>query len=66
VGADLTEVLLATLLNQQGMPYALATYSDLFDQTRKVEQLLDETDCVFVSTFLRDALRSEADESHAF
>jgi hypothetical protein len=31
-----------------------------------VEQLLDETDCVFVSTFLRDALRPEADESRAF
>jgi anaerobic magnesium-protoporphyrin IX monomethyl ester cyclase len=52
---DLTEVLLATLLSQQGMPYALATYSDLFDQPRLVEQLLAETDCVFVSTtFLRD------------
>ncbi len=52
---DLTEVLLATLLKQLGMPYALATYGDLFDQTRRVEQLLAETDCVFVSTtFLRD------------
>ncbi len=52
---DLTEVLLATLLKEHGMPYSLATYSDLFDQTGKVEQLLSETDCVFVSTtFLRD------------
>lgn len=52
---DLTEVLLATLLKQQGMPYALATYGDLFDRLRMVEQLLDETDCVFISTtFLRD------------
>lgn len=52
---DLTEVLLATLLNQQGMAYALATYSELFDEPRKVEQLLAGTDCVFVSTtFLRD------------
>jgi hypothetical protein len=52
---DLTEVLLATLLKEQGIAYALATYSDLFDRTRLVEQLLSETDCVFVSTtFLRD------------
>jgi len=52
---DLTEVLLATLLKQRGMPYALATYGDLFDRPRMVEQLLAETDCVFVSTtFLRD------------
>ncbi|HEY1758535.1 MAG TPA: radical SAM protein [Bryobacteraceae bacterium] len=52
---DLTEVLLATLLKQQEMAYALATYSDLFDQPRLVEQLLAETDCIFVSTtFLRD------------
>lgn len=52
---DLTEVLLATLLKQQEMRYALATYSDLFDQPRLVEQLLAETDCIFVSTtFLRD------------
>jgi anaerobic magnesium-protoporphyrin IX monomethyl ester cyclase len=52
---DLTEVLLATLLKRQGMPYALATYGDLFDRPRIVEQLLADTDCVFVSTtFLRD------------
>ena len=52
---DLTEVLLATLLEQHGMPYSLATYGDLFDQPRLVEQMLAETDCVFVSTtFLRD------------
>jgi anaerobic magnesium-protoporphyrin IX monomethyl ester cyclase len=52
---DLTEVVLATLLNKQGMPYSLVTYSDLFDETRMVEQLLCETNCVFVSTtFLRD------------
>ena len=52
---DLTEVVLATLLQQAGMPYALATYGDLFDRPRQVRKLLDETDCVFVSsTFLRD------------
>jgi anaerobic magnesium-protoporphyrin IX monomethyl ester cyclase len=52
---DLTEVVLATLLQQAGMPYALATYDDLFAHPRRVRRLLEETDCVFVSTtFLRD------------
>jgi anaerobic magnesium-protoporphyrin IX monomethyl ester cyclase len=52
---DLTEVLLATLLRQQGLPYMLATYDDLFDRPRLMEQLLGEADCVFASTtFLRD------------
>ncbi len=52
---DLTEVLLATLLKREGMPYALATCSDLFDRPSMVDRLLSETDCAFVSTtFLRD------------
>jgi anaerobic magnesium-protoporphyrin IX monomethyl ester cyclase len=52
---DLTEVVLATMLQQARMPYALATYGDLFDHPRRVRRLLDESDCVFVSTtFLRD------------
>jgi len=52
---DLAEVLLATLLNHEGVPYKLATYADLFDRPRWMEQLLGDTDCVFVSTtFLRD------------
>jgi anaerobic magnesium-protoporphyrin IX monomethyl ester cyclase len=52
---DLTEVVLATMLQRAGMPYALATYGDLFDRPSYVRGLLDETDCVFVSTtFLRD------------
>jgi len=52
---DLTEVVLATALQQAGMPYALATYGDLFDRPSHVRGLLDETDCVFISTtFLRD------------
>ena len=52
---DLTEVLLATLLRQQGVPYTLATYGDLFDRPRVMAQLLREADCVFASTtFLRD------------
>jgi len=52
---DLTEVLLATLLKREGMPYALATCSDLFEKPAVANQFLSETDCVFVSTtFLRD------------
>lgn len=52
---DLTEVLLATLLRQQGMPYMLATYGELFDGSHRMERLLGEADCVFASTtFLRD------------
>jgi len=52
---DLTEVLLATLLRQQRMPYMLATYGDLFDRPHAMEQLVGEADCVFASTtFLRD------------
>src|SRR4051794_11929546 len=52
---DLTEVLLATLLHQEGMSYRLATYGDLFERPRLMDRLLGETDCVFVSTtFLRD------------
>src|SRR6266700_3702228 len=52
---DLTEVVLATLLKQQGVPYALATYGDLFDRPAFTDRLLAESDCVFVSTtFLRD------------
>ena len=52
---DLTEVLLATLLNQAGMEHVVATYADLFDRPQYVETLLAETSCVFFSTtFLRD------------
>jgi anaerobic magnesium-protoporphyrin IX monomethyl ester cyclase len=52
---DLTEVLLATLLRREGIPYELATYGDMFEQSDRVDKLLSETDCVFASTtFLRD------------
>ncbi len=52
---DLTEVVLATALHHAGMPFALATYGDLFDRPRRMRELLAESDCVFVSTtFLRD------------
>src|SRR5262245_55884286 len=52
---DLTEVVLATLLDQQGVPYDLATYDDLFARPEWIARRLDECDCVFASsTFLRD------------
>lgn len=52
---DLTEVLLATLLRRAGMEYEVATYAELFDRPRRIDKLLQETDCVFFSTtFLRD------------
>ena len=51
----LTEVVLATLLRQEGMAYELATYSDLFVDSARMERMLQRTSCVFVSTtFLRD------------
>jgi radical SAM superfamily enzyme YgiQ (UPF0313 family) len=51
----LTEVLLATLLRREDMPYELATYSDLFADSARMQRMLDSTSCVFVSTtFLRD------------
>lgn len=55
VSPDLTEVVLATLLDRQGIPYEVATYSDLFAEPKRLDRLLDETTCVFASTtFLRD------------
>ncbi len=52
---DLTEVVLATLLNQAGMGYSLATYGDLFDRPGMVDKLVEEADCIFFSTtFLSD------------
>lgn len=52
---DLTEVVLATLLRDAGIPYAIATYGDLFADPKGTARLLDETSCVFASaTLLRD------------
>ncbi|MGH9723182.1 MAG: B12-binding domain-containing radical SAM protein [Bryobacteraceae bacterium] len=52
---DLTEVVLATLLHQQGVPYVLATYDDLFARPDWAARQLAECDCVLASTtFLRD------------
>jgi anaerobic magnesium-protoporphyrin IX monomethyl ester cyclase len=49
---ELTEAVLATLLEQNGMPYVCATYSELFSCPRHMQRLLHETDCVFASTTL--------------
>jgi anaerobic magnesium-protoporphyrin IX monomethyl ester cyclase len=52
---ELTEVVLATALRQQGMDCAVATVDDIFAKDARVHALLDECDCVFLScTLLRD------------
>lgn len=52
---ELTEVVLATLLAQEGMAYASTTVDEVFANTRRVRALLDECCCVFLSaTLLRD------------
>ena len=51
---DLTEVLLATLLKGQGMPYSLATYSDLFDQPASSTGSSRNRLRFVSTTFLRD------------
>ncbi len=52
---ELTEVVLATLLEAASMPYEIASVADLFNHEGRCEQLLADTDCVFLSsTLLRD------------
>lgn len=52
---ELTEVVLATLLRDAGLPYRLITYAELFADPRAARRLLAETCCVFASTtLLRD------------
>lgn len=52
---DLTEVVLTTLLEAEGLTYRTATYADLFSDRARVRRLLDEAGCVFASsTLLRD------------
>lgn len=52
---SLTEVLLATLLERAGVPYERLTVSALFIRAARVERLLRETECVFLSTtYLHD------------
>lgn len=52
---ELTEALLATLLEQEGMPFELVSVNDLFSNKKLREKVLRECDAVFVSTtLLRD------------
>lgn len=52
---ELTEVILATLLEAAGMKYEVTTIDDLFSDAGLRTRLLQETNCVFLSTtLLRD------------
>lgn len=52
---ELTETLIATLLKQEEMPFAVASINDLFSNKKLREELLAECSCVFISTtLLRD------------
>jgi anaerobic magnesium-protoporphyrin IX monomethyl ester cyclase len=52
---ELTEVVLATALRHEGMPYASASVDDVFSQNARMRELLAECNCVFLSaTLLRD------------
>jgi radical SAM superfamily enzyme YgiQ (UPF0313 family) len=51
----LTEIVLATLLNQAGLPSERMKLDTLFADPARADQLLNETQCVFVSsTYLHD------------
>lgn len=55
VTPELTEVVLATALRDEGMPYATASVDDVFSQNARMRRLLDECNCIFLSaTLLRD------------
>jgi anaerobic magnesium-protoporphyrin IX monomethyl ester cyclase len=55
VTPELTEVVLATALRAESMPYATASVDDVFGQNARMRQLLDECNCIFLSaTLLRD------------
>ncbi len=52
---ELAEVVLATLLNQENIPYETITIAELFEHKNKTDKLLNECDCIFLSTtLLRD------------
>jgi radical SAM superfamily enzyme YgiQ (UPF0313 family) len=52
---ELTEVMLATLLNLENIPFECLNFDDLFNGTHQAEKKLKECSTVFVSTtFLRD------------
>jgi len=49
---ELTEVVLATLLEREGIDYVLASYTNLYSDPEERERVLAETSCVFASTTL--------------
>jgi anaerobic magnesium-protoporphyrin IX monomethyl ester cyclase len=52
---ELTEVVLTTALRQQGMAFAVTTVDEVFASAVRLQSLLAECDCVFLScTLLRD------------
>ena len=52
---ELTEVVLATALRQEGMAYASASVDEVFGRGARMRRLLAECNCVFLSaTLLRD------------
>lgn len=52
---ELTEVVLTTLLKQEGMPYATASIDDVFSRSSSMDEMLVQCNCVFLSTtLLRD------------
>jgi anaerobic magnesium-protoporphyrin IX monomethyl ester cyclase len=52
---SLTEVVLATLLHQEGLPYERMELDEIFSAPEEVERKLAATDCVFLSsTYLHD------------
>ncbi len=52
---ELTEVILATLLENEGMPYEVTTYGELFSNPNQAKKQLERCNCVFASsTLLRD------------
>jgi anaerobic magnesium-protoporphyrin IX monomethyl ester cyclase len=52
---ELTEVVLTTLLKQEGMEYATASVDDVFGHSPRMEEMIGQCNCVFLSaTLLRD------------
>lgn len=49
---ELTEVVLADLLEREGMAFEAITYDQIFSDAARVEKLLEETEVVFASTTL--------------
>lgn len=55
VTPELTEVVLTTLLRQEGIDYAVASVDDVFGHSPRMKEMLAQCNCVFLSTtLLRD------------